>query len=74
VLDLLRGRVCANFGMINNMAEQQNEFTVAVTLTDDDMIVQVTRQTAQLSASHAAQLGKITQELSGQNQQNFQNN
>ncbi len=56
------------------MEPQRNEPPAIVTLSDDDITVEVTKQSAPLSASHAAQLGKIGPELSGQNQQNYQNN
>jgi hypothetical protein len=62
------------FGIVEVMEEQRNEPPAIVTLSDDDIAVEVKRETAPLSASHAAQLGKIGPELSGQNQQNFQNN
>ena len=56
------------------MKQQPNESVAVVTLSDDDISVKVKRQTAPLSANHAAQVGKIGPELSGQNQQNYQNN
>lgn len=56
------------------MEQEQNEPIALVTLSEDDIDLEVKKRTSPLTASHAAQLGKIGPELSGQNQQNYQNN